>query len=165
MTPRWRILPSLVLTQSGARARVCSDRSRLKNILGRGSMIGTCIRLLGPSPSSTATCQICEPSANVIDHIRTRIESHSSVIHRPLRSAFECTLASEDLDYYWERFCHDTQYVYTVKKCNDGLSTFKERLDLRRDLEVVHHIDSSSIEAVLDQGRRFALYAAKSKDE
>ena len=66
---------------------------------------------------------------------------------------------------HWERFCHGTEYVCTVKNCNDSRSIHKERQDLRYHLEVVHHIDSSSIETVLDQGRRFPLYAAKNRDE
>lgn len=66
---------------------------------------------------------------------------------------------------HWERFCHGTEYVCTVINCNDSRSIHKERQDLRHHLEVVHHIDSSSIETLLDQGRRLPLYAAKNRDE
>lgn len=65
---------------------------------------------------------------------------------------------------HWERFCHGTEYVCTVINCNDSRSIHKERQDLRHHLEVVHHIDSSSIETLLDQGRRLPLYAAKNRD-
>lgn len=80
----WRILPSLVPMQPGARDRICGDRAhkaannrmreaefnvstlRLKiHILGRGPIIGTRIRLL--APYSTAT-QSCEPVLTSQDH-------------------------------------------------------------------------------------------------
>ena len=58
---------------------------------------------------------------------------------------------------HWERFCYGTEYVCTVINCKETGSIHKERLDLRRHLEAVHQIDSSSVETVLDEGRRFPL--------
>ena len=64
---------------------------------------------------------------------------------------------------HWERFCHGTEYVCTVIDCMDSAMVHRERGDLRRHLEHVHQLDLSSVETVLDQGRRFPLHSAKSK--
>ena len=64
---------------------------------------------------------------------------------------------------HWERFCHGTEYVCTVINCMDSDTIHRERGDLRRHLENVHQLDLSSVETVLDQGRRFPLHSAKSK--
>ncbi len=69
-----------------------------------------------------------------------------------------------DLDQ-WERFCHGVEYVCPLVMCDDRGNIHRKRRELRRHLEDVHHTDSSEIETVLDQGKRFPLYDVNSKDE
>ena len=71
---------------------------------------------------------------------------------------------ASDLDR-WERFCHGVEYVCPIINCDDSGNTHRERRDLRRHLEDVHHTDSSEMETVLDQGKRFPLYDVNSKDD
>lgn len=66
--------------------------------------------------------------------------------------------ASDPDSDHWERFCHGVEYVCTVISCSDSHKIHKERRDLGRHLEDVHHIDSSKMETVLDEGKRFPLY-------
>ena len=61
---------------------------------------------------------------------------------------------------HWERFCHGTEYVCTVPNCMDSDMVHRERGDLRRHLENVHQLDLSSVETLLDQGRRFPFHSA-----
>lgn len=66
--------------------------------------------------------------------------------------------ASDPDSDHWERFCHGVEYVCTVIGCNDSNRMHKERRDLGRHLEDVHHIGSRKMETVLDEGKRFPLY-------
>ena len=64
---------------------------------------------------------------------------------------------------HWERFCHGVEYVCTFTDCSRP-HTFMERQDLRDHLEHVHRVDWKRLESLLDQGKRFPLYAAKRED-
>ena len=72
------------------------------------------------------------------------------------------TRASTD---HWEYFCHGVEYVCTMIRCPDSSSVYRKRDELRRHLEAVHRMEASTIETVLDQGKRFPLYETMSKDD
>ena len=65
---------------------------------------------------------------------------------------------------HWEYFCHGVEYVCTMTRCPDSSKVYRKRDELRRHLEDFHHLDLSTIETMLDRGKRFPLYEAKSKD-
>ena len=77
-------------------------------------------------------------------------------IAKAARTLVETRRARASTDH-WERFCNGVEYVCTVTNCSDSGNVHRERGDLRRHLEDVHHIDPSTIIAVLNRGRRYRL--------
>ena len=90
--------------------------------------------------------------------IREKTERYLSLDHvkkditEAARRLVEARRARASTDH-WGRYCHGVEYVCTVISCKDN--THGDRADLRRHLVDVHQIDSSRIETVLDQGKRF----------
>ena len=82
-----------------------------------------------------------------------RLPSVKDDIAKAARILVETRRARASTDH-WERFCNGVEYVCIVTSCKERGNVYRERGDLRRHLEDAHHIDSSTIETVLDQGRR-----------
>ena len=85
-------------------------------------------------------------------------ESVKSSITKAAQKLVEIRRARASTDH-WESFCHGVEYACPVIRCKDGGKTHRKRKDLRHHLEDAHRIDSSRIETVLDQGKRFPFYS------